>query len=340
MTRRRGTGTRVSKSGPSRLGAQLREAPSLDLSIVIPFYYTGRQVLSRTLAAVVESCDALGISYEVIAVDDGGTDDTHGALQDVNHPHLHLLRLPENLGKGGALLSGFSQSRGKFIGFIDADGDISPSHLADYFKFALGSDADIVLADKTHPESSNAVEVARQMTSKVMHKVNGKLLRLPTLDTQTGAKLYRRQFLAEAVPIARERGFALDVELFVLARALGYRRVRSMPVAIDRDGGSTVSAKSVAKTGAQVMRIWARDVSHTYGVRPHNWAEERGPKVERRAEAVPEMIGERDRAVLPTARSIPEAEQVWDVPAAPDALPAEWLAGIEEPSAGDTPRAD
>ncbi len=247
--------------------------PNLDLSIVVPFFNTGRSLLTETLGGIRDKLSQAEIRFEVIAVDDGGTDDSFEAVADLADPYVRLIRLEQNQGKGGALLNGFIDARSNWIGFIDADGDISPDHLTEYLATAVASDSDMVVADKTHQESDNLVEASRAATSQVMHLVNGRLLRLALTDTQTGAKIFRRELLAHAVPLARERGFALDVELFVLARLLRYRRILGMPVAIERTGGSTVSKKTVIKTGGRVLRIWAREQLGMYKAEPRSWGD-------------------------------------------------------------------
>lgn len=245
--------------------------PTLDLTIVVPFFRTGRDVLHTTLAGLRDKLVDADIQFEVIAVDDGGGDDTYLAVADLDDPRVQLVQMAANQGKGGALLTGFGRARANWIGFIDADGDISPEHLSEYLATAVASDSDMVVADKTHPESSNRVEASRAATSRMMHLVNGRLLRLALTDTQTGAKIFRREFLVQAVPHARERGFALDVELFVLARLLQFRRILGMPVAINREGDSTVSKMTVIKTGGRVLRIWGREQLGLYRVQSREW---------------------------------------------------------------------
>jgi hypothetical protein len=267
--------------------------PNLDLSIVVPFFNTGRALLTETLAGIRDKLAQAEIRFEVIAVDDGGSDDSFGAVADLGDPRVRLIRLAQNQGKGGALLNGFIDARSNWIGFIDADGDISPDHLTEYLATAVASDSDMVVADKTHQESSNFVEASRAATSQVMHLVNGRLLRLALTDTQTGAKIFRRELLAHAVPLARERGFALDVELFVLARILRYRRILGMPVSIERTGGSTVSKKTVIKTGGRVLRIWAREQLGMYRAEPRTWGDHAAEGVRLSASGVGyEMVAE------------------------------------------------
>ena len=231
--------------------------PTVDVTIVVPFLNADPVQLTAHVGRIRAGLEAAGHTYEVIAVDDGSTNDAADHLRRVPWRGVVVVSHRVNRGKGGALATGFTRAHGRLIGFIDADGDIDPRHLAGYVDEALQSDADIVLADKTHPESLNGSSSGRQLTSHVMHLVN-RGLGLSVVDTQTGAKLYRRELVQEAIPRMWENGFAFDVELFVMAQHLAFDNVVSMPVSIERDGGSTVSLRSTLRTGVRVLGIARR----------------------------------------------------------------------------------
>jgi hypothetical protein len=231
--------------------------PSVDVTIVVPFLNADPGQLIAHVGRIRSGLEAAGHTYEVIAVDDGSVNDAADQLRRVPWRSVVVVRHKVNRGKGGALATGFTRAHGRLIGFIDADGHIDPCHLAGYVDEALRSGADIVLADKTHPASVNGSSSSRQLTSQAMHLVN-RGLGLSVVDTQTGAKLYRRELLQEAIPRMWENGFAFDVELFVMAEHLAFDNVVSMPVSIDSDGGPTVSLRSTLRTGVRVLGIARR----------------------------------------------------------------------------------
>jgi hypothetical protein len=72
-----------------------------------------------------------------------------------------------------------------------------------------------------------------------------RLFRLNVKDTQVGIKLVDRAVIADVLPLLRESRFALDLELLVLARRLGYDRIVEAPVRIQERFGSTISLKAV-----------------------------------------------------------------------------------------------
>ena len=247
----------------------------------------------------MSALDSSGVGFEVLAVDDGSHDDSGGAVADIADDRLRLVSHSRNHGKGGALATGFMNARGRWIGFVDADGDIDAAHLRTYLAAAVASDADIVIADKLDERSSNASTAARKLTSTAMHMVNRRLLRLSTADTQTGAKVYRRELVQEAIPRMWENGFAFDVEMFVVADSLGFRRLLCMPVTIARDGGSTVSTRSTSRTAVRVLAIWRRQVLGDYYFGARTW--------------IPGQLADaglpRAAGNLPPQRDVPAAER-------------------------------
>src|SRR5207237_1088445 len=69
------------------------------------------------------------------------------------------------------------------------------------------------------------------------------LFRLDVRDSQTGLKLVRRDVLARSLPRMVEKRFAFDLELFVVARHLGYRRLFEAPLRIRHQFSSTILSR-------------------------------------------------------------------------------------------------
>jgi hypothetical protein len=85
------------------------------------------------------------------------------------------------------------------------------------------------------------------------------LFGLDITDTQCGAKVFAREGLEQALPWARERGFALDVELLGLGRRLALGDVVELPVRLRRENDlTTVSARAVLRTLEETLRVWGR----------------------------------------------------------------------------------
>jgi len=92
------------------------------LTVIIPAYNEGAMV-ERAIASAATARYPRG-RLEIIAIDDGSTDDTWRHMQHAaaRFPGLvTALRLPENRGKRGALAEGFGRARGEVLVTVDSD---------------------------------------------------------------------------------------------------------------------------------------------------------------------------------------------------------------------------
>jgi glycosyltransferase involved in cell wall biosynthesis len=96
----------------------------ISISVVIPCYnsdYSLTRLIHRIRDIFVDSIDE---PYEIILVDDGspspGTWQTISALARQN-PEVRAFQLTRNFGKPGALMCGYSQSKGKWVIVMDDD---------------------------------------------------------------------------------------------------------------------------------------------------------------------------------------------------------------------------
>jgi O-antigen/teichoic acid export membrane protein len=231
--------------------------PTLDLSIVVPYFNAG-QLLRKNIDGLVELLDQEDLTYEIIAVSDGSTDGSEKSLHDLSNDRVKTVVLSKNQGKGQALRVGLTMGQGKYLGFIDADGDIDVKALHEFLLLIKLYEPDIILGSKRHPMSTVHYPVLRRVYSWGYQQGCRILFRLNVRDTQTGLKLVRRDALVQVLPRMVEKRFAFDLELFVVARLLGYRRFFEAPVVITHQFTSTVSWRSVRGTLLDTLAIFYR----------------------------------------------------------------------------------
>lgn len=98
----------------NRPPAESRGGGAPAVSVVVPAF-NAASYLRRTLPAL---CDSSGLSFEMIVVDDGSTDDT--AESAAGYADI-ILRLPFQGGPAKARNAGAGESRGDILFFVDAD---------------------------------------------------------------------------------------------------------------------------------------------------------------------------------------------------------------------------
>lgn len=232
------------------------EGTGPELTIVMPFYNPGAG-LAGNVAEVLAVLEGLGLEFEVLAVNDGSTDGSAATIEPLIGKRLRRIDI-EHAGKGEAVRVGLSQGRGRFRGFIDADGDIPAEDLVPLIGAVRSGDFDVAVGSKRHPGSDVVNSTLRRAYSWGFQLMVLVLFRLRVRDTQTGIKVFRHQVLDQVLPLTVEQRYAFDLELLVLAVWHGFDRVAELPVRIRRRAGTTVTVGAVGGIMADILAIWWR----------------------------------------------------------------------------------
>jgi hypothetical protein len=226
-------------------------------TVVVPSYNPGPVVL-ETVHRVLTAFDEADLAVEVVVVTDGSTDSSGDLLDTIADHRVRHIRHATNRGKGAALRTGFALARTPVIGFVDADGDLPPTQLVEMVRVRAERDADIVFGSKRHGDSRIDISIIRRVTSRAYQILIRTLFQLDINDTQTGIKVFSSPTIRDVLPVVKEDGFALDLELFVAARATGHDRFVELPIELVRAGSSTISSRSVVTMFGHTLRIFWR----------------------------------------------------------------------------------
>lgn len=162
----------------------------MNLSIVIPVYNEegSVDVLGKEVVDVV---DRLHLSYEVIFVNDGSTDNTQKRLEDLQKRYakkMSIITLRVNIGKAAAYNAGFSYASGDVIITLDGDGQDDPKEIYTLIQ-KLRTGYDCVVGWKQHRRDS----FIKNTTSKVFNAVTSSMSPVKLHDFNCGLKAYTRE---------------------------------------------------------------------------------------------------------------------------------------------------
>lgn len=236
------------------------------LSLILPTH-NGAGYIERslqTVCAALAPLDARG--WEVIVVCDGSTDGTAQVAEQVRHPQVTVLRNDGNQGKGQTILHGASVARGRLIGWLDADLDISPQAILDAVALMDERRLDVALGSKRHPASEVHYPLLRRVYSTGFQLLVRLLFRFNVRDTQVGAKVFRREVLDIAGPLMLVKRYAFDLELLAVAAEFGFDRVGEVPIRLQYQfTGSGINTVEVRRMFVDVLAIGYRiHIRHHY----------------------------------------------------------------------------
>jgi dolichyl-phosphate beta-glucosyltransferase len=200
------------------------DSPFAKLSVIIPAYNEADRLPAylHEIRRYFET-DRAG-DYEAIVVDDGSLDHTVDCVEGLMDawPELRLVRHAGNRGKGAAIRSGISAAEGDLILLTDADG-ATPIQEERRLRDAIQQGADLVAGSRRL--ESPGRKVSRIWWRDLRAGAFCRLVRLSTRlnihDTQCGFKMVRASVARTLIPLCREEGYLLDVELLILAQHSG-----------------------------------------------------------------------------------------------------------------------
>lgn len=201
----------------------------MDLSIVIPIFNESENV-ENTINRINEALSNFNGSYEIIAVNDGSTDNTLEILNRIagEYKRLKIVSYPKNIGRGMALRKGFQESQGEIVVSIDADLSYDPKYIYEFVETLKREPLiDLILASPYMPGGGvKDVPTHRLWISKLGNKI----LRfaMPNrIYTSTGIfRAYRKKVL-DSLELESD-GKEIHLEILSKAIALGFK-VKELP---------------------------------------------------------------------------------------------------------------
>lgn len=166
----------------------LRQAKNL--SVIIPVYNEEENILllHAALSRVLEEQE---LSYEVIYVDDGSTDNTFARLNQlsVSDSHVQVIRLRRNFGQTAAISAGVDHSTGEILVFMDGDLQNDPIDIPRLLK-KLDEGYDVVSGWRKHRQDA---KLSRKLPSRLANLLISKVTGVHLHDYGCTLKAYRRE---------------------------------------------------------------------------------------------------------------------------------------------------
>ena len=190
--------------------------------------------------------------YEIIVVNDGSKDNTRSVIDKIcsNDVRVRSISYSVNMGKGYAIKQGVLHSKGRYVLFMDGDGDISADVLAKYLQRL--SKVHIVIGSKIHRRSVVHAPASRKFLSRCFQFYVKKALGLKVHDTQVGLKAGRGEAFRKIFEKVQVKRYAFDAEMLAIAGLLDLK-VAELPVKIELD--KSFKAQEIARMAVDVLAV-------------------------------------------------------------------------------------
>lgn len=237
----------------------------LTLSIVIPAY-NEEGIIGKTLDTIISYLSKKNFSWEIIVADDGSSDKTPEIVNKYSGKKVRLVKLINNVGKGGALKAGVLSALANFVIFMDADLSV-PLDNIDVFLPLLMDEETIVIASRRTKGAKILVHQPwhREMMGKVFTILTRTITGVPLTDFTCGFKGFKSKAAKKIFTNALIGRWAYDAEIMYLAKKYGYQ-IDEVPIEWKNRGDTRVRLRGViAETFRDLLVIRVNDLLGKYG---------------------------------------------------------------------------
>ena len=160
------------------------------LSMVVPVYNEIDNI-GMLIDRVRATLDEIGVSWELLAVDDGSSDGSGARLDELatGEPRLRVLHFVANCGQSAGLDAGFKHARGDLVALLDADLQTYPEDLPKLLEMLESEGVDAVVGIRAERQDTGW----KKFSSRFANGVRNRLTREDIQDTGCPIKVFRAE---------------------------------------------------------------------------------------------------------------------------------------------------
>ena len=189
----------------------------MDVSIVVPLY-NEEESLPELCAWIERVVTDNSLTYEVILIDDGSTDESWTKVEELSHsnPNIKGIRFRRNYGKSAALNEGFKAAKGEVVITMDADMQDSPDEIPGLRNMIINEKYDLVSGWK----KKRFDPITKTIPTKFFNSVTSWSSGIKLHDFNCGLKAYRKKVI-KSIEVYGE----MHRYIPVIAKWAGFRKI-------------------------------------------------------------------------------------------------------------------
>ena len=162
----------------------------MKLSVVVPCY-NEKDSLEEFYDSLTKKIKEEKISYELVMVDDGSSDDTLNILKSLSDKdkNVKVISFSRNFGKESAMLAGLENAKGDYIAIMDADLQHTPEVLFGMYEKLISEPLyDVVCAYQENRSESKL----KKVLISLFYRINNKLSDVRMLPGASDFRIFKK----------------------------------------------------------------------------------------------------------------------------------------------------
>ncbi len=212
----------------------------------------------------------LELDVDVLVVDDGSSDGTIDAINEISNSRISILQRSEKLGLGSAYRAGYAWALEKGYEEIiqmDADGSHQVSDLPAMFEAIESDDAIELVIGSRWMKGGRVVNWSkrRELLSRVANKYTQALIKLGVKDSTAGFRIYKAELLKRMnLSTILSEGYCFQIEMTRRANDVG-GVIKEVPITfIERAFGTSKMSLRIVIEAMLRVTYWGlfKDIYH------------------------------------------------------------------------------
>ncbi len=226
------------------------------ISIIIPAY-NEESFLENTVESYYMFFKDKKIDFEMIIIPNNCRDKTPEIAERLSKKYKEIKskNIPNNVGKGGAVLEGFRLARNELLCYVDADNSTKPEMI--WKMLNEMDDYDCIMGSRWLKDSKILTKqpLSRRIASRGFNLLVKTLLNLKFTDTQNGGKIFKREIIEKIIDNVDDGSWAFDIGLLYLIKKEN-GKIKEIPIEWQDSGKSNLKMhKAIPQMFVKILKL-------------------------------------------------------------------------------------